>query len=171
MPAHDATHWMQRIGLGLPAATTFLLVIFAALPIHLPFYAAIAPALCLIAIYFWTIQRAELLPYSVVFFAGLLQDILLDTPLGVFTLAFLLTRAIVFDGRAAVQGRPFWVLWLGFGMVSVSALMIAWTLVVLLSGSNGALSTMALTVVSPFVVFPLFVWPLARLNELIVQVE
>ncbi len=171
MPARNAAIWMQRIGQGLPAATTLFFVICAALPIRLPFYAAIAPAFGLIAIYFWTTQRPELLPNSVACLAGLLQDILLGTQLGVFMLVFLVTRALVFNGRAAVLGRPFWVLWLGFGMVSISALMIAWTLVEILSGSNNGFGTVALTAVSPFVVFPFFVWPLFRLDGLIVQVE
>ncbi len=111
------------------------------------------------------------MPYSATFAAGLLQDVLLGTPLGVFTLTFLVTRAIVFDGRGVVQGRPFWALWLGFGLVSVLALLIAWTLVTLLSGARGDWTVMALSLVTPFVVFPAILWPLIKLDGLIVELE
>jgi rod shape-determining protein MreD len=167
MIARGSAFYLQRLGLAVPSAIILVMVIFAALPLHVPFYAAVAPAFSLIAIYYWTVRRPSLVPNSVVFAAGLLQDILLGTPLGVFTLALLLTRAIADDGRAAVEGRPFWAFWIGFGLVSVSALMIAWTLVAMFSGASGGVGAVALALVTPFVVFPLFVWPFERLDMLI----
>ncbi|MCZ6604238.1 MAG: rod shape-determining protein MreD [Alphaproteobacteria bacterium] len=166
-----ATRVWIRAGLAVPAATTIALVVAAALPVHVLFYANVAPALGLMGVYFWTLRRPDLMPNSVVFAAGLLQDVLLGTHLGVFTLVFLIARTVVDDARPAILGRPYWAFWLGFGMVSAAAMVVAWGLVSILSGHPTAIMSAAFTSLMPFVVFPAAAWVLAKADRLIVAPE
>lgn len=97
-----------------PAAVTLFVVLIAVMPLRIPFYGPIAPILPLIAIYYWAIHRPDLMPFTVVFGIGLLQDILAGAPLGVHSFIFLLFFWMVFSQRRFLMGKPFFVLWCGF---------------------------------------------------------
>ena len=65
-----------------PMAITLLLVMVSVLPMHIPFFGTVSPVLSLMAVYYWSIFRPDLMPSFAVFGAGLFQDILSGTPLG-----------------------------------------------------------------------------------------
>ena len=72
-----------------PFVLSLVLVVLSVIPTHIPFYMEVAPILPLVSIYHWAIYRPNLLPVFAVFILGLLQDILVGTPIGLYTLVFL----------------------------------------------------------------------------------
>src|SRR5271170_8440659 len=83
----------------LPVATTAAAAILSIQPVHIPAYAALAPAFMLMAVYHWAIYRPDLLPPFAVFVIGIAHDLLAGGPPGVVALLLLLARAVVLRYR------------------------------------------------------------------------
>lgn len=112
----------------LPAATTLAAMTIAILPLPIPGYGALAPALALMAVYHWTIYRPDLLPAPAVFAIGLLQDLLSGALPGVSALVLLGARAIVLRHRRHFVDRPFPFVWAGFLLLTAAAILGLWAL-------------------------------------------
>ena len=66
----DFTIWQRLDTIArrmLPVALTVILAMAAAVPLHAPGFSAVAPAVTLISVYYWTIFRPDLLPAPAVF--------------------------------------------------------------------------------------------------------
>ncbi len=117
----------------VPGTTTFLFTLLSLLPFHVPSFGSIAPSFALMAVFHWTVYRPDLLPPSVVFFAGLLLDLLNGTPyVGLSALALLLVRTGVLSQRRVFSHRPFSVLWLGFFVAAACTFALEWAFVSLM---------------------------------------
>lgn len=112
----------------LPAATTLVAMTITILPLPIPGYGALAPALSLMAVYHWTIYRPALLPAPAVFAIGLLQDLLSGALPGVSALVLLGSRAIVLRHRGYFIDRSFPFVWAGFLLLAVAAMLAVWVL-------------------------------------------
>jgi rod shape-determining protein MreD len=115
--------WLTPFGL------TVVLLIFGIVPLHIPGLGIIVPWLPLMAVYHWAIYRPELLPAYAVFIIGVLEDILTGLPIGVNALVLLLVYGGVLAQRRFFVGKPFYILWIGFGLVAAAAAAINWLLV------------------------------------------
>lgn len=120
----------------LPVAATLVLAMAAAAPTHIPGFGALAPAVTLISVYYWTIFKPELMPAPAVFGIGIFQDILSGMPLGVNALVLLLVFAVVLGQRRFFLGKTFFVMWWGFALIVVGALACTW---MILSSLDGAI--------------------------------
>jgi rod shape-determining protein MreD len=120
----------------VPAVTTLIFAVISVVPLHIPGFAAVMPALALMAAYHWTIYRPDSLPLGAVFFIGLLLDLLNGTSyLGTTALMLLLARTVVLGQRRHLVNRVFPVLWLGFLVLTAGAIGFEWLLVSLLQGT------------------------------------
>lgn len=109
----------------IPFMTVLLLIIIMMLPYNIGMIGDIMPYLTLIGVYYWSVFRASRLPIWTVFILGMLQDILLGSPLGMMSLLLIIVQQVIF-----IQGRQFlerdfvfnWfvfiMLALGFGVAS-----------------------------------------------------
>ena len=104
-----------------PFGLSLILVVLSVLPTHIPGYMQIAPVLALISIYHWAIYRPNLLPIFAVFILGLLQDLLLGTPVGLYVLVFLTVHGVVLSQRRFFVGKSFIFFWFGFAVISMLA--------------------------------------------------
>jgi rod shape-determining protein MreD len=118
----------------IPTLTTLLCVMASVIPAHLPAFVATTPFFTLMAVYFWTIYRADLLPFPVVFAVGLLLDALEGAPLGISSLILLLAYAVVLGQREQLAMRRFTVVWSGFLAVAAAAAVLQWGVVSLFYG-------------------------------------
>lgn len=109
-----------------PVAITFVLVLLAAVPSHVPGLAQIMPLLALIGVYHWTAYRPDLMPARAVFAIGLFQDIVGGGPLGLYTAVFLLVHGAIVSQARFFVGKGFGMLWIGFAVMSAGAALIAW---------------------------------------------
>ena len=106
---------------SVPFVLSLVLVVLSVIPTHIPVYMEVAPILPLVSIYHWAIYRPNLLPVFAVFILGLLQDILVGTPIGLYTLVFLTVYGIVTSQRRFFTGKSFLFYWLGFATISMLA--------------------------------------------------
>ena len=104
-----------------PFGLSLILLVLSVLPTHIPGYMQIAPILVLISIYHWAIYRPNLLPIFAVFILGLLQDLLLGTPVGLYILVFLTVYGVVLSQRRFFVSKSFTVYWFGFAVISMLA--------------------------------------------------
>jgi len=101
-----------------PFFLSLILVVFTVVPTHIPEYRQITPIFVLVSIYHWAIYRPNLLPPLLVFSLGMLQDVLLGTPIGLYVLVFLTAYGVLLSQRRFFIGKPFILYWLGFATIS-----------------------------------------------------
>ncbi|MDX1580283.1 MAG: rod shape-determining protein MreD, partial [Alphaproteobacteria bacterium] len=103
---------------AIPAVLGFLLATLASVPTGIEHLGSVMPALALIAVYYWTVQRPDLMAPAAAFLIGLWKDILLGGPLGLMAVLLLLARTFVVNQRQFVAGQAFLVGWMGFILLS-----------------------------------------------------
>jgi rod shape-determining protein MreD len=112
----------------LPAATTVTAMVISIQPVHIPGYAALAPAFMLMVVYHWVIYRPDLLPPLAIFLIGIAHDLLAGGLLGVTALLLLLARAVVLRCRRWFSDRSFLFVWGGFTLLTAAAILGLWIL-------------------------------------------
>lgn len=155
----------------MPVSFTVLLVLVAILPLPIPYFSVMAPALPLMAVYYWSVYRPDLMPHVAVFLIGLLVDIFAGTPIGVNALVLLVVQDVVVAQRRYLVGKSFWMLWLGFIMVAPGALALTWLLISAMAGSLVAPLAMLFQLLVTVGVFPWFAWLLLLSQSSIYSAE
>lgn len=122
-----------------PSLVTLALIALGVVPLRLPEFAAITPAFTLMAVYYWTMYRAELMPAPAVFGIGLIQDLLSGGPLGVNAFVLLVVHGAVMTQRRVLMRRPFALGWVGFAAIALLGFALNWL----------AMTVLNLTVFSP----------------------
>jgi len=164
--------WQKLDNLGrsfTPFGLSLILVVLSVLPTHIPGYMQIAPILALISIYHWAIYRPNLLPISAVFILGLLQDLLLGTPVGLYILVFLTVYGVVLSQRRFFVGKSFTIYWFGFAAISMLASIESYFLgsiwnVILLDFNAATFQYLIL-----LGIFPAVAWVFLRLQQAFLQ--
>lgn len=167
-----ATLWQKWDRAGrraTPGLLSFGLVLFGAAPLYAPYFGPIAPVLPLIAVYYWSVHRPDLMPFWLVFLIGLLQDILTAGPAGLWAMILLACQWLLLGQRRFVVGRPFLLIWLGFVVVATMALVLEWLVSsayhMALMPVEPALFRAALTIA----LFPAFFWLFVQMHRGFVQ--
>lgn len=143
----------------LPFGLTVVVVLFGLTPTHIPGLAQITPMYALIAVYFWSIYRPDLLGYGLGFFIGVLEDLLTGAPLGVGALTILLTQWVVFNQQKFFHAKPFAITWFAFVLIALGAAILKWICIGLIETSGftpfGDLFAAYLITVA---VYPMIAW-------------
>lgn len=151
--------WVRHL---LPFSVTLLLVLVDAMPTRLPDFAAVAPLLPLISVYYWAIYRPELLPPSVAFGLGVINDVIMGTPMGVSSLVYLLVQGMTASQRRFFHGKTFLVAWWAFALVAVGAVGLQWALVSVIYGHLMEPQAVLFELLMTISVYPLVSWMFAR---------
>ena len=117
----------------VPFALCAVLVVFSSLPFHIPGYGQVAANFTLMSVFYWAVFRPRLMPLAAVFAIGVLQDIVVGTPLGTNALVLVLVHTLVTRQGRVFRGKSFFVLWWGFGMVALGAGALGWAVITALS--------------------------------------
>jgi len=112
----------------IPGLLLMLCIFVAALPTGVPYFADVTPFLSLMAVYYWSIYRPDLMPVLLVFAAGLVQDVVTGNPIGLMALVLVLVHGVGVSQRRVFLGKSFPVEWWGFGLVALGAGILAWML-------------------------------------------
>lgn len=99
---------------AIPALSVLLSIFISILPYQITDFSLLMPLFTPMVIYFWSIYQPQSLSYVVVFFLGLLKDILENNVLGVSALCFLLFQAMIRSQRLYIINNAFIVVWAGF---------------------------------------------------------
>ena len=125
---------LDRLARNLvPFALCAVLVVFSSLPFHIPGYGQVAANFTLMSVFYWAVFRPRLMPLAAVFAIGVLQDIVVGTPLGTNALVLVLVHTLVTQQGRVFRGKSFFVLWWGFGMVALGAGALGWAVITALS--------------------------------------
>jgi rod shape-determining protein MreD len=125
---------LDRLARNLvPFALCAVLVVFSSLPFHIPGYGQVAANFTLMSVFYWAVFRPRLMPLAAVFAIGVLQDIVVGTPLGTNALVLVLVHTLVTRQGRVFRGKSFFVLWWGFGMVALGAGALGWAVITALS--------------------------------------
>ena len=160
---------LQRLDLALRCMTPFVITLFLALvpvlPLHLPHEMDLVPAFTLMAVFYWTVYRPDLMPASAVFAIGIIQDFAAGAPLGVTSLILLGTHGVVLGQRRLFVGKPFAMAWSGFMLVDAAATFVSWGFASLLAGEPLALGQPLLQFVATMAMFPMLAWFFVRTHR------
>ncbi|MEQ8393003.1 MAG: rod shape-determining protein MreD [Thalassospira sp.] len=156
-------HRMDVIARGLlPAFSVFILLLINLLPVSIPLLSTASPALSLMAVFYWSVNRPDLLTAVTAFFLGLLQDLLMGLPLGVSSLVLLLVQTGSASQGRFFHNKPFVVMWWGFALVAIPALLVQWLLSSALIGAFLPIKATVVSYILTAVLFPIVAWALAR---------
>ena len=147
----------------LPFGLTLIVLLFGLTPTHLPGFAQITPMYALIAVYFWSIYRPELLGYGSGFAIGILEDLLTGTPLGIGALTILLTQWVVLNQQKFFHAKAFVVTWFAFTIVAFGAAFLKWICIGLVaeSGFTPVRELFAAYLVT-VTIYPIVAWLLSK---------
>ncbi len=155
----------------VPIGLTLALMLFAMTPTYIPGLSHVTPMYALMAVYFWSIYRPDLLSYGAVFAIALLEDLLAGTPLGSSALILLLCQRIVLHQQKFFNAKPFALIWLAFALLAAVAALLRWVSVGLVGPSGFTpFSGMFTAYLMTAAMYPIVAWLLARAQmKLLVQ--
>jgi rod shape-determining protein MreD len=163
---HQVT-FVQRLDLtarrAVPVGVTLVVLLFSVTPLHIPGLATLTPMYTLIAVYFWAVYRPDSLGYGAAFAIGVMEDLIVGTPLGSTALLLLLCQWIVFHQQKFFNGRPFLEVWLAFAVIAIAAGLVRWLSTGLItSGNFPAAGDVLGVVLLTITLYPAIGWLLAR---------
>ena len=138
----------------LPIATTVVAALLSIEPLRIGGFTALTPAFTLMAVYYWTLYRPDLLPALSLFIIGVIQDLLSGGLPGATAIMLLLVRAIVSSHRRYLVDQPFPFIWAGFTLLTGGAMLFLWALHSLLAGNVLELRDPILRAVLTISIFP-----------------
>ena len=151
----------------LPGLTVFLAVLLSVLPMGLPHLPVVMPFFTLMAIYYWTVTRPDLLAAPLMFLIGLLQDGLAGTPLGLSAIVFLSAHYFVITQRRLLAGQSFGLNWFGFSVCAVMAGALAWLIACLFYLKLVPVTPSAVQTVLTIVLYPPLAWTFALIHRVL----
>lgn len=149
----------------IPVLMTLMLVLLAVVPLRIPEFAPITPALTVIAVYYWGIYRPDLTPMAAIFALGIVQDTLAGTPLGLTSLVLIVVQAVVVSQRRFFHGKTFLVEWWGFMLVAPGAALLSWVLASLYFGVLVAPRPLGFQLLLTIALYPGLTWLFARTQQ------
>ena len=158
--------WWQQFDRNLRRSVPIALAVFAVLlsgmPIRLPGYALMSPAFVLTVVFYWTLNRPDLLPPGALFAVGLLDDFISGGPPGLNAAVLLAVNAAMETQARVLREQPFELLWLAFAVVVVGARLVATLLAALWSGLAFDLYSFLVAAGLTVALYPVAAWTMAR---------
>lgn len=152
-----------------PIAMTLLLVVVALMHVPVPGYAELAPMLPMMAVYYWSLHRPELLPFWAVFLIGLVIDTLTGGTLGFNALMLLLLSAFMRPQRRYLFERGFATHWVVFMVVVAVFEFLRWLVMAAIVHKFLSLGDPALRVLLAIALYPCLSWVLLRVDQAVLK--
>jgi len=153
----------------IPLILSVLLLLFTAVPFAAPGFLQADPMISVLCIYYWGVHRPDLMGYVGSFTLGLLEDILMGTPLGVGPLVLLLVQWVIVTQYRFFVGKPFMVTWWVLGVVALAALLVKTLAVGVLAGSLPSLLALAAAYALTMALYPVLSWLFDRAQGLLIK--
>ena len=148
-----------------PLAVTALLVLVALMHLPLPGFAELSPMLPVMAVFYWSLHRPELLPFWAVFLIGLTIDALTGGTLGFNALMLLLVAAFMRPQRRYLIDRGFPTHWFVFMIVVTAFEFLRWALMAALVHEFLSIGVPALRVLLAIALYPFLSWVFLRVDH------
>src|ERR1700722_347522 len=154
--------------LSIPFVTVFVCTLLSIVAWPLPHFGMVAPPLALMAIYYWTVHRPDLLGPGLTFLIGLLNDTVHFLPLGLSALVFVGAHEVILRQRRFFAGHSFFMLWSGFILTILGVMLTEWLLLCVLRFQIIPIMSALMQTALAIVFFPLPCWIFIRLQRLTV---
>ncbi|QDO95937.1 rod shape-determining protein MreD [Ferrovibrio terrae] len=155
----------RRVRALLPILSSVTLVLIGLMPIGLPHFDNVAPAFALMAVFYWSIFRSDLMTMIGAFMIGLLLDLLSAGPLGLNVLALVLVHELGMAQRKVFLGSSFMVNWAAFALVVGAVLPAGWAVVSLLHWRLLPTAPLLAQLLLSLTLYPAVYWVLSRLER------
>ena len=166
----DVWHRLDLIARNvLPSFVTLLLVMIAMVPLRVPVLSPVIPSLPLIAVYYWSVHKPNLMPVWAIFLIGLFHDLLAAGPAGVGILSLLLVYGLVESVRRLLVGAGFLAIWLVFVPIAAASLLAAWLLTCLIETQLFELEPTVFRFFATIAGYPCLAWVLSQLQRTLVR--
>ena len=157
---------LQRLDISVrqstPVVVTLLLTVISVVPVGLPAASSLAPDIVLIAVFYWTVHRPDLMKAWTVFVIGLLSDVLSGTPLGVHSLVLVLVHTVIISQHKIFRGAAFGVVWWAFSLIAPAAQLVTAAIAFAVAGVVPDVSVLSLRLVLTIGLYPALAWLLGR---------
>lgn len=140
--------------LSVPMGFLALLLGLHVVGFVLPFIGIVRAPVFLIGLYYWAIYRPLMLPPWLVFVCGALIDFIGNYPPGLNMLVLVLVRWIITDQRRFLMAQTFSMLWVSYGVVALSHVLLQWSLLSLFTLSFAPITQAALATFLSIILFP-----------------
>ena len=110
----------------VPFVLSLLFILFNYIPSNLGFSNIIRPEVGVICVFYWVLNRPDLFNMFMVFFLGLVSDMMSAIPLGTNTVCYLIIYLILNNMSSFFCNKPFNVVWLMFSFVFVLVEFFKW---------------------------------------------
>jgi len=150
---------------GLVLLTVSLLLVLSAVPLEIAHLGAVRPVFMMMAVYYLAIIHPSLLPPIVVFFAGLMLDLVAAYPLGMNALILVLVQWVTSGQRTFLAGQSFLVIWAGFSLMALAAGTIQWMLFSLFSLTLVSIHAMLISALLSVFLFPVMALVLSFVHK------
>ncbi|MGB4101956.1 MAG: rod shape-determining protein MreD [Alphaproteobacteria bacterium] len=154
---------------SLPFLVTLLTILLTVVAGPLPDMAAITPLFPLMAVYYWSVFRPDLLRLPGLFVLGVILDALTQLPLGLSALSFIITSQLVQSLRHIFSDQSYPTLWLGFATLVTSLQTLHWIILSLCAGKTLPLWPVLLQTLFTLALFPVCAWVLILLQRHVVR--
>lgn len=153
----------------VPFGLSVLLLMLAVAPMIAPGFVRGGPMITLLCVYYWAVHRPDVMGYLAGFTLGLLEDILMNTPLGVSSLVLLLTQFVVLTQYRFFVGKPFLISWWALALVALAAILLKTLAIAVLSGYVVAPGPLIVSYLLTLLLYPVFAWLFARTRLLLLR--
>jgi rod shape-determining protein MreD len=150
---------------ALPFLTAVLCTLLSVAAWPIPWLGPVAPPLALMAVYYWTVHRPDLLRPGLVFIIGLLNDVVNFLPLGLSALLFIAAHQAILRLRRFFAGHTFFMIWSGFILTAVCVMLAEWLLLCVIRWQGVPLLPVLMQTLLAIVFFPLPCWLFIRLQR------
>lgn len=155
----------RRIRALLPILSSMTLVLFGLLPVGLPHFESVGPAFALMAVFYWSIFRSDLMTMAGAFMIGLLLDLLSAGPLGLNALILVLVHELGMAQRKIFLGSSFMVNWAAFALVVGAVLPAGWAIVSVLHWRLQPTAPLLAQLLLSLALYPAIYWSLSKLER------
>ena len=143
-------------------------VVLLALPLRIAEGIIPTPYLPLVIVFYWSVYGPHYMPALSIFFIGLIQDLLFGGPLGLWPAVYLLTQYVVLSQRSYFLGREQRVVWIGFGFAAVTAGVMVWMIMSLMSNHLLPVRFLALQILATIAIYPLIAAGFSHLQRRVI---
>ncbi|MBB4265167.1 rod shape-determining protein MreD [Roseospira visakhapatnamensis] len=151
----------------IPVTLSLLLLLLAAVPLTAPGFLRADPMISVLCVYYWAVHRPDMMGYVGGFTLGLLEDILMGTPMGVSPLVLLVVQWVIVTQYRFFVGKPFMVTWWVLGLVALVAVLTKAMAVALLTGHLASPIALAASYALTVLLYPPLGWLFGRAQVLL----
>lgn len=144
----------ERIRHAVPMVLTASTILLCIVQWPIPSLAALVPNFTLMCIFFWSAHKPESMPNWLLFTLGILFDAMLDLPLGLSSLTFLLVAQTVKRQHAIFSDGSFLTLWAAFSLISTFVQLAQWLILCLMGAHFLPVEPLLLQIVMSIALFP-----------------